>query len=46
MTRLVSWLAQRMLGLHPSGHVQGILVCSKYGYHRHLPLDLVKWYTD
>jgi len=41
-----NWLLRftRRFDIHESGHYQGLLTCSRYGHHVHLPLDLIKWY--
>lgn len=32
-----------VLNVNEGGHERGLLTCSKYGHHRHLPLGLIKW---
>jgi hypothetical protein len=43
MRDLLLWFA-RHLDIHEAGHPQGPMTCSRYGHHKHLPLDLIKWY--
>jgi len=43
LRRLLLWLV-KPLNIYEAGHPQGPLTCSKYGHHRHLPLDLIQWF--
>lgn len=43
MKRPLLWLVQ-WLNIYEAGHPKGLLACSKYGHHRHLPLGFIQWF--
>lgn len=43
MRGVLLWAA-KYLNIYEAGHHKGLLTCSKYGHHQHMPLDLIQWY--
>lgn len=43
MVRQALLWAMNWLGINEAGHPRGLMTCSQYGHHKHLPLDLIKW---